>query len=108
MLLIHSGDDGIGAAHRLIADPDGLGGLDIRQTVVVDDLQNLRLIQTRDGLGSLVVIHQNHLLAPGAQQMEAGQGAHHLLVFVQNGIAAEAALQNLSLIHISKKRRKVP
>ena len=50
MLLIHSGDDGIGAAHRLIADPDGLGGLDIRQTVVVDDLQNLRLIQTLYGL----------------------------------------------------------
>lgn len=50
MFLIHTGDDGGGAAHGLVAHPDGLAGLDIRQAVVVDDLQNLRLIQAGNGL----------------------------------------------------------
>ena len=99
MLLIHSGDDGIGAAHRLVADPDGLGGLDIRQTVVVDDLQNLRLVQARYGLGLLVVVHQDHLLAAGPQQMVAGQGAHHPLLLIQNGIGPEAAFQH-GVLHV--------
>ena len=94
MLLIHSGDDGIGAAHRLVADPDGLGGLDIRQTVVVDDLQNLRLIQTLYGLRPLIVVHQHHTLAPGAQQVIPGQRADNVLVLIQNGVGAETAFQN--------------
>lgn len=94
VFLIHFGDDGIGAAHRLVADPDGLSGLDIRQTVVVDDLQNLRLIQTLHGLRPLIVVHQHHTLAPGAQQVIPGQGANDLFVLVQHRVAAIAALQH--------------
>ena len=57
-------------------------------------LQDLRLLDARDGLGQLVVVHQYHLLAPGRQQVIAGQGAHHLLLRVQHGVAAVAALQH--------------
>ena len=94
MLLIHGGDDGVGAAHRLVAHGDGLPRLDVRQTVVVDDAQDLRLLDAGYGLGQLVVIHQHHLLAPGLQQVIPGQGADDLLLLVQNGVAAVAALQH--------------
>ena len=60
---------------------------------MVDDLHDLHLIQTVDGLGGLVVVHQHHSLAPGTQQVEAGQGAHHMVLFVQNGVAAVTAFQ---------------
>ena len=98
-LLVHAGEDGVGAAHGLIAHPDGLCGLDIRQTVVVYYLQNLHLVQAGDGLGGLVVVHQHHLLAAGAQKVEAGDGAHDLVVFVQDGVAAVAALEHY-LAHV--------
>ena len=94
VFLIHTGDDGGGAAHGLVAHPDGLAGLDIRQAVVVDDLQNLRLIQARNGLGPLVVVHQHHALAPGAQQVIPGQSAHDFFVLVQHRVAAVAAFQH--------------
>ena len=89
-----TGDDGGGAAHGLVAHPDGLAGLDIRQAVVVDDLQNLRLIQAGNGLGPLVVVHQHHALAPGTQQVIPGQGAHDFFVLVQHRVAAVAAFQH--------------
>mgnify|MGYP006987704411 CR=1 FL=1 len=94
MLLIHSGDDGIGAAHRLVADPDGLGGLDIRQTVVVDDLQNLRLMPEPCTACARSLWSTAHTLAPGAQQVIPGQGTDDLLVLVQHRVAAVAALQH--------------
>ena len=62
--------------------------------MVVDDAQDLRLLDAGYGLGQLVVIHQHHLLAPGLQQVIPGQGAYHLLLLVQNGVAAVAALQH--------------
>ena len=62
--------------------------------MVVDDAQDLRLLDARDGLGQLVVVHQYHLLAARPQQVIAGQGAHHLLLRVQHGVAAVAALQH--------------
>ena len=43
LVLIHPRHDGGGAAHGLVPDSDGILGLDVRQPVVVDDLQNLRL-----------------------------------------------------------------
>ena len=94
VFLIHGGEDGVGAAHGLVAHADGLGGLDIRQAVVVDDLQDLHLLQPGHGLGGLVVIHQHHLLPPGPQQMEAGQGARHPLLLIQDGVGPEAAFQH--------------
>ena len=45
------------------------------------------------------MIHQHHLLALGAQQMEAGQGADHMVVLVQDGIGAVAAFQQ-HLAHV--------
>ena len=94
MLLIHGGDDGVGAAHRLVADVDGLSGLDIRQTVMVNDGQDLRLLNAGHCLGQLVVVHQHHLLTAGTEQMVTGQGAHHFFLLVQHGIAAIAAFQH--------------
>ena len=98
-ILEHGGNDGIGGAHRLIADIDGGTGLDVCQTVVIDDLQDLRLLQTGHGLGSLVVVHQHHPLPTGPQQMIPGQNAYYLFLLVQNGVAMLPVLQNL-LLHI--------
>ena len=69
-VLEHTGDDRIGRANRLVADINGVGGLNIRQPVVVDDLQDLGFVQTGDGLSGLVVIHQHHPLSPGTEQMD--------------------------------------
>ena len=93
-VLEHTGDDGIGGANRLIADINGIGGLDIRQAVMVDDLQNLCLFQTGHGLGGFVMVHQNHPLSAGAQQVIPAEDANHMLVFIQNGVAGEAVLQH--------------
>ena len=91
MLLIHGGDDGVGAAHRLVSDGDGLAGLNICEAVVINYLQNFHLIQAGNRLGSFIVIYQYHPLAPWAQQMEAGQSSHYFLVFIQNRVTAIAA-----------------
>ena len=98
-LLEHRGNDGVGRAHRLIAEVDGMIGLHIGKAVVVNDGQNFRLFQSGHGLGGLVVVHQHNPLAPGAQQMIPGQHAGHTLVFVQNGVAGLSVLEHL-LLHI--------
>ena len=94
LFLIHIRNDGGRTAHRLIPDINRIVGLNIRQTVVVHDLQNVRLIQTGHRLGLFVVVHQNYPLAPGTQQMESGQGSHHVLIFIQNGVSPESAFQH--------------
>ena len=66
----------------------------IRQTVVINNLQNFRLIQTLNRLGGLVVIYQDYPFAPGPQQVEPGQSAYHFFVFVQNRIVGEPAFQD--------------
>ena len=88
VLLVHAGDDGGGAAHRLVAHTDGLSRLNIRQTMMIDDLQKLRLLQTGHGLGDLVVVHQHGALAPRPQQVEPGESANDMLLLIQDGIAA--------------------
>ena len=65
MLLIHGGDDGVGAAHRLVSDGDGLAGLNICEAVVINYLQNFHLIQAGNRLGSFIVIYQYHRLRRG-------------------------------------------
>ena len=95
LLLIHGSHDGGGGANRLVADVNGGLGLNVGQAVVIHDLQNGGLIQTVDGLSLLIVVHQDDLLAAGAQQMMTAQRAHHFLVLIQNGIRTEAALQHL-------------
>ena len=62
--------------------------------MVIHDLQDICLIQTRYRLGLFVVVHQDHPLAPGTQQMEPGQGTYHPLVLIQNGISPESAFQH--------------
>ena len=100
-VLIHTGNDGIGGAHRLVADVDGVGGLNVRQPVVVDDLQDLRLLQAGHGLGGFVVVHQHHPLPAGPQQMIPAEKAYDLLVPIQNGIAGFPVLQHgfLHIVH---------
>ena len=61
---------------------------------MVDDGDDVRLLQAGDGLGRLVVVHQHHPLPPGTDQVVAGQRAHHLLLVVQDGVAAVAALEH--------------
>ena len=95
-VLEHTGNNRIGGAYRLVADVNRPGGLDVGQPVVVDNFQDFRFFQTGDGLGSLVVIHQHHPLAPRLEQMIPGQHADNLFVLVQDGIAGGTVLQNLA------------
>ena len=62
-LLIHGRDDRRGGAHGLIAEVDGRTCLDIGQPVVVDDLQNVRLLEPRHGLRHFIVIDEHDALA---------------------------------------------
>ena len=66
---------------------------------MVDNRDNIRLFQTGNGLALLVVINQHNALAPRPQQMIAAQRADDLLVLVQHGIGAVAALQH-RLAHV--------
>ena len=66
----------------------------ISQAVVIHNFQNLRLIQARNRLRSLVVVNKNHTLSARLDQMITGKCADHTLIFVQNRIAAIAALQH--------------
>ena len=43
------------------------------------------LVQPGHGLGDLVVIHQHHPLAPGLEQVDAAEHAHHAVVVVHHG-----------------------
>ena len=90
-----------GGAHRLVPDIDGVGGLDVRQPVMVNDLQDLGLLQARDRLGPLVVVHQHHPFAPWPEQMVLVQQSRNLLPLVQNGVAGSPLLQNnfLDVVH---------
>ena len=97
--LVHGGDNGSRAAHSLVAHINGVVGLNIRQSVMVHDLQDLRLLQTQNRLSLLIVVHQNDTLTAGPQQMIAGQHTHHTLLLVQDGIGAETALQH-GILHI--------
>ena len=92
-LLEHGGDDGGAGAHGLGPHIDGVHGLHVRQAVMVDDGQDLRLAQAIHALDRLAVVHQDHLLPVGPQQVIPGQGAHHLLLAVQYRVAPIAALQ---------------
>jgi hypothetical protein len=66
---------------------DGLLGAQIAaEAVVVDDLHDLRLIRTRDGLGELVVIHQHELHARHIDEIGLGKDAEQLLgLFIDDG-----------------------
>ena len=89
----HARNDGAGTADRLVAHVDGRVRLHLREAVVVDDFEYLRLLQTGDRLMQLVVIHQNHALSLGAQQVKARERADHAIVFIENGITAKAGFQ---------------
>ena len=51
---------------------------------MVDDLQNVRLLQTVHGLGALIVVNENDLLAVQVQQVTAADDAAVLAVLIQN------------------------
>ena len=73
---------------------------------MVDDAEQLRLLETGHGLGRFIVIHQNHLLAARLDQMVAREGADHLIVLIQNRIAAVAALGD-DLAHVVEVVREM-
>ena len=51
---------------------------------MVDDLQNVGALHALHSLASLVVVHEDDLLAPGAQQVPAGDHAFVFPLFVEN------------------------
>ncbi len=53
-------DDRAGRADRVVQEPDRLEGRDRAEPVVVDDLQDVRVLDPVDGLGGLVVVEQDH------------------------------------------------
>ena len=93
-ILEHAGDDGIGGANRLVAHINGIVGLHIRQPVVIDDLQDFRLVKAQHGLGRLVMVNQHHPFSPGPQQMIPGQNAHYFFLRVQNRVAGVAVFEH--------------
>ena len=92
VLLIHTGDDGRRAADGLVAHPDGLHGLNVGKTVMVDYLKYLRLLKPRHRLTRLVVVNKHDTLSPRLEEVIAGEGADDTFVLVKHRIAAEAAL----------------
>ena len=80
----------------------GLPGLDIREAVMVDDLQDLRLLEAGHGLRDLVVIDQNDALSARLDEVIPGKRAHDLLVLVEDRIAAVTAFQD-DLLHVVHK-----
>ena len=98
-LLEHRRDNRRRRADWFIAHEHRRARLNIRQPVMVDNRDNIRLFQTGDGLALLVVINQYNALAPRPQQVIAAQRADDLLVLVQHGIGAVAALQH-RLAHV--------
>ena len=62
--------------------------------MVVDDLQNIRLLQPVDGLRALVVVDQNQLLAVQVQEVTSADDAAVLTVFVQNREIAVADVRH--------------
>ena len=65
--------------------------------MVVDDGQDLCLVQTGDGLAGFVVVHQNHALTAGPQQVVAVHHTHDLFIGVQNGVTGFFVLQHFFL-----------
>ncbi len=57
---------------------------------MVDDLQNLRLLQTVHSLSALIVVHQNDLLAMHVQQITAADNTAIFAVGIQDGEIAVA------------------
>ena len=90
VLFIHAADDSSGAANRLVAEIHRPGSFQCTKTVMVDDLQNLRLLQTIHSLTALVVVHHNDLLAVHVQQITAADDTAIFAIGIQDGKIAVA------------------
>ena len=86
--LVHNGSR---AAHRLIPEHHRGHCLQGAQAVMIDNLQDLRFVNVVHRLGFLVVIHQDQLLFPAADQIPAGDGSDILSLFVENRIISVSA-----------------
>ena len=85
VFIVHLGDDGGGAAHRLVAEVHRAAGLQTADAVVVDDLQDLGLIKALHRLCGFVVVHQNDAALAQVDDVAAADHAAVLTVCVQNG-----------------------
>ena len=85
VFIVHLGDDGGGAAHRLVAEVHRAAGLQTADAVVVDDLQNLGLIEALHRLCGLVVVHQNDAALAQVDDVAAADHTAILAVCIQNG-----------------------
>ena len=92
VLIVHLGDDGGGAAYRLVAEIDRAAGLEAADAVVVDDLQDLSLVEALHGLGGLVVVHQDDAALAQGDDVAAADHAAVLAVLVEDGEVAVAHL----------------
>lgn len=102
LFLVNFCHDGGGAADGFVAEIDGIAGLNVREPVVVDDFQNVRLIETRHRLRDLVVVHQDHPFPPRTNQMVTGKGADHFFVFIENRVTPIAVFDD-HLLYIVQK-----
>ena len=92
VLHVHIRDDGVGAAHRLVPHADRLDRLDISQTVMVDDLQNLRFVEPRDCLSHFVMVYQHHLFPLRTHQVVTGEYADDFLIIIQDRITGVSSV----------------
>ena len=65
--MVHLVNDGCGAAHRLVAEEYRRDGLNSTQLMMVDDLLDIRVLQTVYRLVFLVMVYQDDLLSLGTQ-----------------------------------------
>ena len=84
VLLIHLVKNGGCTAQGLVPEIDRSRSLQRADPVVIDDLQDSGLLEAVDGLGFLVMVHQDQFLAVHAQQIPSADDAHILSVFIQN------------------------
>ena len=76
------GDDGAGAAQRVVQHIDGRRRRDVADAVMVDDLQDLRFLDAVDRQRQFVMVDQDSPLAHRVQQVGTGDEADQAIVAV--------------------------
>ena len=84
VFLINLINDGTATAKRLIPKVYGRERLNRSQTMMVNNLQNLRAFHPRKCLSELIMIHHNDLLSSRAEQISAGNHPEVLSFFTEN------------------------
>ena len=100
----NGGYNGTGGAHDLVSELNGILGGEIIDPVVVDDLQHLGLFNGPDGLGELVVVHQDQLFAGGLHDVIPGHIAGQVALRVRHRVDVVPGLHHFPA-HVLRKLR---